>query len=581
MSDAQTAPPSTEQIQQGWHELNLKVAQLETARAALEHEHKALRQLLETVVEHRRKSHNELVILLTNLVSKLPINDVGGLVAQLLQHDTNVNEFLVAVGKGKLDGPAVRPEVLKTLDQTKRDLSSALNAAIEELLQLGTPLEPDTLRALAKAPDLFFSPKAIRANRCFVKGQVSRERILREFGLEALPLFQDITTDPKLNPRPKPEEILLAFKPGFTSLLAEASGLSDDKKAALLALHEKVQTSRAASDQGRLQRNAFQRLSFITELLHYYEHQNTEAPDVVFAQRLPVLLEQLVIARPEDYLSLDEKLVAQAEALLAMIISPNHRHALINNLSKGSQAAVSLKFVLKLRSEKPEELDGTVHEFVRHLIPVPPQKPPTPEAVASLLRLAPAEGQRMVVNSLFSTDRLRKSDAEALARAVGTQLGLKTVEPKAAELPPEVERQIAWAKVKDMIARRTDARSIATAIRERLHAKYEADEIRQSWVTLTEADPISLIRVFCLLPYLSDGTTDPIARTLLDTYVSRLTHEKYGATFNRVLVSLKSMHHAKPDSPTLLNFLSLVRWVSPEAADKISHQIGMAAPAPH
>jgi hypothetical protein len=39
------------------------------------------------------------------------------------------------------------------------------------------------------------------------------------------------------------------------------------------------------------------------------------------------------------------------------------------------------------------------------------------------------------------------------------------------------------------------------------------------------------------------------------------------------------MFRAKPDSPTLLNFTALVRWVDPHAANKLSADIGMAVPA--
>jgi hypothetical protein len=103
--------------------------------------------------------------------------------------------------------------------------------------------------------------------------------------------------------------------------------------------------------------------------------------------------------------------------------------------------------------------------------------------------------------------------------------------------------------------------------------------MKQSWVTLTEGDPISLIRVFCQLPYLADGTTDPVARALMETYVSRLTHEKYAGTYNKVLNSLRNMFKANAHSPTLLNFMALVRWLDPHAADKMSADIGMPVAA--
>jgi integrase/recombinase XerD len=83
----------------------------------------------------------------------------------------------------------------------------------------------------------------------------------------------------------------------------------------LEALYQQIQRSKAPIDQARAQKSAFQRLSFVIELLHYYEHQNTEAPEVIFAQRLPALVEQLGAAGSQG--PLDEKLILQVEALLA------------------------------------------------------------------------------------------------------------------------------------------------------------------------------------------------------------------------------------------------------------------------
>ena len=77
---------------------------------------------------------------------------------------------------------------------------AALKQALEELTRLESPLEYELLQSLGDQPELFFSPRIVRANRCFIKGQVPRERILREFGEPALIFFKDMTTDPKLNP---------------------------------------------------------------------------------------------------------------------------------------------------------------------------------------------------------------------------------------------------------------------------------------------------------------------------------------------------------------------------------------------
>src|SRR6185312_4230159 len=99
----------------------------------------------------------------------------------------------------------------------------------------------------------------------------------------------------------------------------------------------------------------------------------------------------------------------------------------------------------------------------------------------------------------------------------------------------ENERQRAWDKIKELIISRAEPALIAAAIRDRLHARYDPDEVKQSWITLIEADPISLIRVFCQLPYLPDGKTDQVARAVMETYVTRLTHEKYATVYNKVM----------------------------------------------
>jgi hypothetical protein len=409
---------------------------------------------------------------------------------------------------------------------------------------------------------------------------VPRERVIRELGEDALLFFKDMTTDPKLNPRPKPEEIVLAFRSDFETLFPQHPEVIPQKRERLQALYHQVQQSKSHNDPGRSQKSAFQRLSFLIELLHYYENQNTEAPDVVFAQRLPALVEQLGVAGPHE--PLDEKLVLQLEALLAFVISLDHRLMTINNVGKSGGAGKTLKYVLRLRAGKLTDLDHVVTEFVRHLIPPPPEKPPTPQTLAPVLRLVPPETQKRLCKAIMAYDRLRKADAEALGKGLATELGLTGLdaETKAQEaLPPEMERQLAWGKIKDLIGRRTDAAAVANVIRERLHAKYDSDEIRQSWITLTEADPMSLIRIFCQLPFRADGKTDPIAKTVMESYVTRLTHEKYASTYHKVVNSLRNLFHAKPDSPTLLNFMALVKWADPDAVNKLCADVGMPVPA--
>lgn len=574
-----STPPvvSLEEVQRDWSDLKTRVGQLEGERALLERENKTLRLLLERVVEHRQRSHGELILLLTNLVSKLPINDVGVVVAKLVEHNANVAEVCAALSKGTLDSGLPQPTVLKNLEQAKHDLMAAIKPAVEELIQSDSALELEMLRGLIAKPESFFSPPVVRACRCFVKGQVPRERILREFGEAALAFFNDLTTDPKLNPKPKQEEIVLAFKPDFEALLQADATLAADKRQELTALQQRAQKGRASTDMARAQKNAFQRMAFLLELLHYYENQATEAPDVTFAMRLPALLEQLVIGPGQE--QLDEKWIAQAESLLAFIMNPDHRLMVINNIGKSGGLARLLKFVLRMRVEKLTEENEVVHDFVRTLIPS--QSAPDVKSLAQVLRLLPREDrQRLVARGIMGTDRMKRVDAELLGRAVAVELGLKGLEEEVraqAMMSPEVERQLAWDKVKELIARRAEPAIIAATIRERLHLKYDADEVRQSWITLSETEPILFIRVFCQLPYLEDGRTDPIARAVLESYVTRLTHEKYAATYTKVLTSLKNMFKAKPDSPMLLNFIALVKWVDAESAQKISREVGVPA----
>ena len=576
-----TSPAATtEDIQKGWNELKLRVEQLEADRGALQQENKALRVLLERAIEHRQKSHSELVNILTTLVSKLPVNDIGVIISKLVEHNTNVSQVLGAMTKVTDEAELPQPEILKTLDRTKRDLLAAAKQAAAELARLDPPLERELLESLSTDPELFFSPRMVRANRCFAKGQVPRERVIREFGEESLLFFKDMTTDAKLNPRPKPEEVVLAFRNDFETLIQQEAAWLPSKRPHLEALYQQIQRSKAHTGQARAQKNAFQRLSFVIELLHYYEHQNTEAPDVIFAQRLPTLVEQLGVAGAQA--PLDEKLIQQVEALSAFVINPDHWLMIVNNVGKGGGAGKTLKYVLRLRGERVAELNQVVTEFVRHLIPPPPETPPSSQALAPVLRLLRPEVQRRVAKAIMHYDRIPKADAKALGKALGAELGLASLEEEAPAqnaLSPEAERQQAWAKIKELIARRTDAAAIASVIRDRLHAKYDADEIRQSWITLTESDPMSLIRICCQLPYRADGKTDPIARTVMETYVTRMTHEKYASTYHKIVNSLRTMFHAKADSPTLLNFVALVKWASSDAALRLCADVGMPEPA--
>ena len=163
-------------------------------------------------------------------MSKLPINEVGVIVSRLVEHNAQVGQFHSAVAKGGADIILPEPTVLQTLDQAKKSLLAAIKPLVEELIQLDSPFDKEALLALTAQPETFFSPQMARANRCFLKGLIPRERVVREFGAESLTLFNDLTTDLKLNPRPKQDEIFLAFKEDFVSLLEKQTNLSEAKR---------------------------------------------------------------------------------------------------------------------------------------------------------------------------------------------------------------------------------------------------------------------------------------------------------------------------------------------------------------
>ena len=165
---------------------------------------------------------------------------------------------------------------------------------------------------------------------------------------------------------------------------------------------------------------------------------------------------------------------------------------------------------------------------------------------------------------------------------------LGAVAPLRAETAPILWDRVSIAPMKTSIYVGTVTLVPGVFVREgsTLAATYEAKvfpwffwgEHGRITITLTEADPMSLIRICCQLPYRADGKTDPIARTVMETYVTRMTHEKYASTYHKVVNSLRTMFHAKPNSTTLLNFVALVKWVSPDAATKLCADVGMPEP---
>ena len=560
---------SVAKMQHEWNDLTLRIAQLETANLGLEKENKAFKQLLERSVEYRKKSHSELITLLTTIVSKMQLNDVSVLVARLVEHGQHVNEVSAALINGRNDEGVLQPAILKVLDKTKRELRDAIPPLVAELIALNTPLDHAMLQSLVEKPDNFYNPHVIRASRGYVKGQVPRERILKEFGDESLIFFKDLTTDPKFNPRPKAEEIMLGFVPDFDALLAQNPNVAAAKRDELISLHQRARDSRG----NRAQKIAFLKLSFVIEVLHYYENQSTESPDVIFAQRLPPLIEQLVTCGDSEVP--DENLLKQAEALLALVISPDHRQGVVYNFGKTGGLARTVRFILIFRAITFNEHDPVTAEFVRQLLGI--EKQTRISAFASALKFLNMDGQKAVLRHFINCGKLRREEAEPLAKAMAKEIGLPEE-----EIFPKIEGAAGttgggWDHIKLLIASRAAPNDVTVAIRNRLHAKYDSEEVKQSWLVLAESEPMTFVRVFCLLPYLPDGQTDPIARAVLESYANRLTHEKYATIYTKVIGALKNLFKVKADSPALVNFVSLVKWVDAASADKIARDVGMPA----
>ena len=560
---------SVAKIQRDWSDITLRIAQLETANMGLEQENKALKQLLERSVEYRKKSHSELITLLTTIVSKLQLNDINVLVARLVEHGQHVNEVSSALINGRNDEGILQPAILKALDKTKRDLREAIPPLVAELIALNTPLDHAMLQSLVEQPDHFYQPHVVRACRGYVKGHVTRERVLKEFGDESLIFFKDLTTDPKFNPRPKPEEIMLGFAADFDALLQQNPNVAAAKRNELISLHQRARDSRG----NRAQKIAFLKLSFVIELLHYYENQSTESPDVIFAQRLPPLIEQLVTCGDSELP--DENLLKQAETLLALVISPDHRQGVVYNFGKTGGLSRTMRFILIFRAVTFNEHDPVTAEFLRQLLGV--EKLTRVEAFASALKFLNTDGQKAILRCFINSGKLRREEAEPLAKEIAKAIGLPE-----AEIFPKIEGAAGgtgggWDHIKLLIASRAAPNDITVAIRNRLHAKYDSEEVKQSWLILAESDAMTFVRVFCLLPYLPDGQTDPIARAILESYATRLTHEKYAATYTKVVGALKNLFKVKADSPALVNFVSLVKWVDAASAEKIARDVGMPA----
>jgi len=78
---------------------------------------------------------------------------------------------------------------------------------------------------LVEQPDAFFRRESPRQTDASSKGKSPRERRRAGFGEQALGVFNDNSTDAKLNPNPKAEEIVLSFKNDLRPLFQQNPAL--------------------------------------------------------------------------------------------------------------------------------------------------------------------------------------------------------------------------------------------------------------------------------------------------------------------------------------------------------------------
>ena len=143
------------------------------------------------------------------------------------------------------------------------------------------------LRTLIAKPETF-SPRRRPGEPLFCQGHVTRNGCCAEFGEAALG-FQRPDHRCRLNPRPKADEIVLGFKPDFLKRCCNRiptwAGQTAGVERAVPADSKEPHGHRR---RARAQRNAFQRMSFLSSLLLLRTSGHGGA-DVIFAMRLPAL----------------------------------------------------------------------------------------------------------------------------------------------------------------------------------------------------------------------------------------------------------------------------------------------------
>jgi len=152
-------------------------------------------------------------------------------------------------------------------------------------------------------------------------------------------------------------------------------------------------------------------VSLLLELLHYYENQNTEAPDAVFASGCRPH-RAVGAQRPQD--KLDERLITQAEGLLAYVITPEHRQWWLTTWAKPAEPR---RASIRHASARGKVLasDPDTSFAISSNTSSRPESAPA-RSLVPVLSLIPADMQLLVIVGIMDCDRIRKPEAEALAK---------------------------------------------------------------------------------------------------------------------------------------------------------------------
>ncbi len=196
--------PSVEEIQKAWRELTLKVGQLDAELTAAQQDNKVLRSLMERMIEHRQRSHSELIT-----HSHRPRRQIA---------PQRPRRHRLAAGRAQRAG---RRGFRQPCQGENRGRSAAArhpegageNQARPRHRLEGPPpgnwrgstrhSRPASSSRSSSSRTPFSRPPSSAPPAVTSRATSPRERVVKEFGEEALVFFKDLTTDVEIQSAPQ------------------------------------------------------------------------------------------------------------------------------------------------------------------------------------------------------------------------------------------------------------------------------------------------------------------------------------------------------------------------------------------